>query len=241
MAEVGSSIPTPGGPGWRLSILLTLPLFAIYELGLLLVNQGQVRNAADVLLKGLLGLDEPKTVRLLHLGVMGAFIASVWWPSSNRDEAASPGVSVVGRLGLVILESSAYAVLLLPVSQFAGQLASLGSGAGRELFERILLSVGAGLYEEIAFRLIPLTVGFLCLHRVLGMERLWAQVVLIIVTSLVFSHYHHWGGDPIVAKVFAFRFLAGVLLSFLFLYRGFAVACWTHVLYDELCLLLGSN
>ena len=40
-----------------------------------------------------------------------------------------------------------------------------------------------------------------------------------------------------MAKVFAFRFLAGVLLGWLFLLRGFAVVCWTHALYDILRIL----
>jgi membrane protease YdiL (CAAX protease family) len=59
-----------------------------------------------------------------------------------------------------------------------------------------------------------------------------------VVSSLLFAGYHHVGpgGEPFESTVFAFRFVAGCILAGLFAARGFAVAVWTHVIYDVICV-----
>jgi len=39
--------------------------------------------------------------------------------------------------------------------------------------------------------------------------------------------------------VFTFRFLAGILFGLLFWFRGFAVAVYTHAIYDIVVLVFG--
>jgi membrane protease YdiL (CAAX protease family) len=104
----------------------------------------------------------------------------------------------------------------------------------------LVMSIGAGLYEELVFRLLAVSGAYALLHRFFRMTPVGAAVLAILMASLLFSAYHHVGagGEPWDAGIFAFRFLAGVILSWLFLLRGFAVVCWTHALYDVLCVLL---
>jgi hypothetical protein len=56
---------------------------------------------------------------------------------------------------------------------------------------------------------------------------------------VAFSAVHHLGpyGDKLLLGVFTFRVLAGLLFGLLFWFRGFAVAVYTHALYDVLVLV----
>jgi hypothetical protein len=51
---------------------------------------------------------------------------------------------------------------------------------------------------------------------------------------VLFSGAHYVGplGDSFALPSFTFRFLFGLALNVLFLWRGFGVAAWTHALYD---------
>jgi hypothetical protein len=55
-----------------------------------------------------------------------------------------------------------------------------------------------------------------------------------LLGALVFSAFHYIGpyGDVLELRSFAFRAIAGVLFSGLYLVRGFGITAWTHALYD---------
>lgn len=99
---------------------------------------------------------------------------------------------------------------------------------------QLMLSLGAGLYEELLFRV--LLVGALALlgERVLGWRRREAGIMACVVGALLFSGFHYIGpfGDPWQLASFTFRFLAGLVFSALYLTRGFGITAWTHALYD---------
>jgi hypothetical protein len=59
--------------------------------------------------------------------------------------------------------------------------------------------------------------------------------------AFIFSAFHYIGplGDTLELGSFMFRMVAGVLLSGLFLIRGFGIAAWTHALYDVFLTILG--
>ena len=77
-------------------------------------------------------------------------------------------------------------------------------------------------------------------ERVVGMRRFFALAVALGVSSFLFSAAHHIPpyGDPLQLGVFTFRLLAGVFFGLLFWFRGFAVAAYTHALYDIYVLIL---
>ena len=62
-----------------------------------------------------------------------------------------------------------------------------------------------------------------------------------VVGAFIFSAFHYVGplGDSLELGSFVFRMIAGLLLSGLFLLRGFGVAAWTHALYDVFLTLRG--
>ncbi|HEX7069526.1 MAG TPA: CPBP family glutamic-type intramembrane protease, partial [Rhodothermales bacterium] len=62
-----------------------------------------------------------------------------------------------------------------------------------------------------------------------------------LIGAIIFSAVHYTGplGDPFTLSSFTFRFLFGLALNVLFLWRGFGVAAWTHALYDVFVVTRG--
>lgn len=207
---------------FEVSALLVIPLFAVYEVALLGATGGRVRNAAEVLLKRVLGIEHGLGLILVNSALMVAFLC-VALRGSRRGIALLP---------FVLLESALYALLLGPL--LAGVRALLGPIPPDSKVAAVVLGLGAGLYEELLFRLVGVGAGFVLLSRGLRVDRVWALVTALLASSVLFSAYHHLGvgGEPWSQKVFVFRFLAGLILGWLFWLRGFGVAAWTHALYD---------
>ena len=221
--------------------LAALPLLALYEVGVLLANGGQmqqVRVGADVWLKTLLAALGGTGWMALGLAVL-AIGAAVFWAERKRRPP------ICGRFfGLIVAESLVYAVLLafvvggtvgLLFGVWAWPANALAQVARLPLGLQLALSIGAGLYEELVFRML-LVGGLFLLARRLLPNRTHAYLAAALVGAFVFSLVHYVGayGDPFTFPSFAFRFLFGLALNGVFLLRGFAVAAWTHALYDVL-------
>ena len=121
-----------------------------------------------------------------------------------------------------------------------GPLRSLAAGSPLEgpALARLTLSLGAGLYEELLFRVVIVALISNGL-RVIGFGQLIAGTVAVIVGALLFSAFHYIGpfGEPLRLESFVFRTLAGLAFSALYLTRGFGITAWTHALYDVAVLM----
>jgi hypothetical protein len=202
-----------------------------YEVGLLALGDRAVRNAADALIdQGLTALGRPAALAI-NLVVLGAFVFYALRAAPRK--AATP----FGLLLPVILESALYACLLAPALMIVGRRMMAGPAPSTAL-EGIVLSLGAGFYEELVFRLAAVGGVLIALERGFRVTSGWATVLVLVGAGLAFSWFHHAGagGEEFKADVFVARAVAGVLLGGLFLLRGFGVACYTHVIYDVLCL-----
>jgi len=120
-----------------------------------------------------------------------------------------------------------------------------GSGAGATGLAamswpvRLMMALGAGLYEELFFRVL-LVGGIAAGCRILlGFGRGLSGIIAVVVGALVFSAFHYIGpyGDAFTVQSFVFRALSGVAFSGLYLLRGFGITAWTHALYDAFLLL----
>jgi membrane protease YdiL (CAAX protease family) len=216
----------------RTAAVAVLPLFVAYQVGILLT--GGVRNGVDFITDLLnLAFHGNTAAYLIFNGVLlVGFIGAV--VLLRQREELHPRV-----LPMMLLESAVYALLvgfvvnvLIDVTGLSGLLAAGGSHPG--LVTKLVLSTGAGLYEELVFRLFLMGGLFAGLHRLGGLARLPSALVALVVSSLIFSAVHHLGnmGEPFTMSAFVFRFFAGVVFAAIFHFRGFAVAAWTHALYD---------
>jgi hypothetical protein len=223
----------------RYSLTFVLPLLLLYEgLARLLSGTGGsgIRNGADVLLKSLfvlLGGQLGLTIFAMVLVGTGAVLV---WRDRRRSGPiegryfigmAVESVIYAGLFGLVT--STVTALLLHGPSAIA-----LGQSPRFDLPTQVMVSLGAGIYEELLFRVIM--VGALAKLASVGFG--WRPVAAggfaTVIGALIFSFFHYIGplGDRLELTSFAFRTVAGMLLSGLFLLRGFGVAAWTHALYD---------
>ena len=222
--------------------LAALPLLVGYHALILFANAGsprQVRVGAEVWIQELLAL--LGATGMLALGV-GVLLVGVAVFAAERKEA----IPLRRRyFGWMVAESAAYAVVLaVLIGWMVGLLfasapavvplvAQLGE-AGYTM--QLALSLGAGIYEELVFRVLLVGGLFWGLHRGTSWERGRAYAVAAVVGALVFSAVHYIGplGDPLALPSFTFRFLFGLALNAVFLLRGFGIAAWTHALYDVL-------
>ncbi len=215
--------------------LSVLPLFVLYEVMIIAVNEGrlgQVRVGAEVWLKGLLALigGTGFVVLGLVLIVVGGVIFFV-----ERNEP----IPIRARyFAWMVGESAAYAfVVALAVSTTVGLLFMAAPAVG-DTWTRLALSIGAGVYEELLFRVL-LVGGLYALMRRISQGTLGPYLLAALVGAAIFSLVHYLGpfGDAFTLASFSFRFLFGLALNGLFLWRGFGVAAWTHALYDVMLVL----
>ena len=112
--------------------------------------------------------------------------------------------------------------------------------ANHTLWAELVLSVGAGIYEELVFRLI-----LICLVVMVGSDLLrfpagWTTLVAVLISAALFAAHHHppVGSEPFGAARFVFRLLAGTYLGAIFVYRGYAAAAGAHVAYNVILVAL---
>lgn len=231
------------------SFLFALPLLLAYEVGAAWLNARPagtgLRNGADVLLRSLLAAGGVSGT-LPFAGVLvilaGAAIVAERRrsrvPLETRVFAGMLGESaVLGGIFGVVIGTATYWILggLLP------RLAADQALGGVSLPEGVVLSLGAGVYEELVFRVL-LVGGLLAILRAAGMRRSRAGPAAAVLAALAFSAFHYLGpyGDAWALASFAFRFVAGLAFSGLYLARGFGITAWTHALYD-IFLLVGMG
>jgi membrane protease YdiL (CAAX protease family) len=218
------------------SLVLVFPLFLIYQIGVLFTLP--VLNGADFLTVFLfrnLGLSTGSYLAYTFAVAVAFTIAVVVLRHKQRFD---PHLIV-----RVLLESAIYALtmgtfIVFVMTRALGispQMAGGGGFVAQQGFgTRIVMSLGAGVYEETVFRLGILTGLTLLFDRVIGMRPWIGFLLALLLQAVLFSAMHHIPpyGDPLHAGIFTFRVLAGLCFGLLFWYRGFAVAVYTHALYD---------
>ena len=104
-------------------------------------------------------------------------------------------------------------------------------------------SLGAGFYEEIAFRVVLFGLGLRLILGLIGnlprAKRTLIALAWALVTACVFSGWHYVGdlGEAFELRSFVFRSVCGLAFTLIYTYRGFAPAVWTHTIYDAWILL----
>ncbi|MFM8414253.1 MAG: CPBP family intramembrane glutamic endopeptidase [Planctomycetota bacterium] len=210
------------------SLVFTLPLVLAYEGGVLLLGRGTARNGADVWLRTL--LDSLGFGQYFLLPVLTVLGLLAWHHVEHDRWRFSPAV-LVGMAG----ESVLWAAVLLGIARLQDRFWPLAAGAGESVLARLVAFCGAGLYEEVLFRLLLLPAVTWAAAR-LGAGPFAAAGWGIVGSSVLFSWAHYVGplGDAFDPYSFTFRFLAGVFFALLFELRGFGIAAGSHAAYDIL-------
>jgi CAAX prenyl protease-like protein len=236
----------------RYSLTFAFPLLLVYELLAFLLTHDAlagVRNGADVLLKSLfLGLGGRNGLIAFGIAIVGTAVVLVW-RDRRRSGAIEPryfplmaAESVLYALVFGLIVGTLTGLLLRGLATSASPLALQGAPS-LALPARLMISLGAGIYEELLFRV--LLVGSLAWfgRRALGWSAWAAGLAATITGALVFAAFHYIGpyGDRLELTSFTFRAVAGVLFSALYLLRGFGITAWTHALYDVFLTLTANG
>lgn len=207
------------------SLILILPLFILYEVGLFIVGM-EVMNGADLVTRNAHRLLGDRGF-LISMGfLLGISCAGAFWLYRKhrlRWNYFAP----------LLAETTTYGFTMGFIIVFIlGEVGLAGPTAAQGTFRNIVLSAGAGLFEELFFRLALFTAMLWLWKRFLPSKSQWFKhSVIILVTSLIFS-FAHFGGSPWSSYRFVYLTFAGLIFGVLYTTRGLAVAVYTHTLYD---------
>jgi hypothetical protein len=221
--------------------VFALPILLSYQ-ALVWVLQPHIINGADAALWRALGplfatfgwqSREAVLLVVLIVGGIGSWLA-------HRRRYPAPADR---RLHLawfipMLAESCFYALFFgIAVNRILVTL-GLQIGRGGGPLTQVMLALGAGIYEELLFRVLIMGGLALLLMRATRFGPLVSWVCAALFSSAIFSLFHYLGaaGDVFTVESFLFRFVSGALLAALYGLRGFGIAVWTHALYDLLVM-----
>jgi len=135
------------------------------------------------------------------------------------------------------LESLVLAIPLVGVYfLFASSGVSLMAAGEWKLMASLYL--GAGVYEELVFRLGAFAVLSFLLLDVCGMSRRRGVVLVVVLSALLFAGYHMWGAAQYPYPALVFIALRGVYYGIIFHERGFGISVGVHTAYDLMFLAI---
>jgi hypothetical protein len=206
---------------------LTAPIFVVYHLGVVFLD---VRNGLDPLTDLVLAVLHRSLLAYLGLTLGLALAIALAARILGISKRLRPAWMAL-RLG----EAFAYAVVMAVVASSVASHTLGPKGVPGNPAASLVMSFGAGFYEEIAFRVILFGgVVWLLRRSMKGPRALGFEVGWAIVAALCFSAIHYVGAlsDSFSIGSFVFRATCGLVLTLVYRLRGFATAVWTHALYD---------
>jgi hypothetical protein len=229
----------------RYSVLFALPLLLGYEaLAAALATPGkaELRNGADAMLRAAFTAVAGPYGTLVFMAAIILLGVGLVARDLKQSRERLRGQVFIGMLAESVALAALFGIVIgITTAKLLGSLHSLSiSPIERTTWAtRLMLSLGAGLYEELFFRV--LLVGGLAAGAriILGFSKRLSGVLAAVAGALIFSAFHYIGpyGDELHLQSFVFRALSGLAFSGLFLLRGFGITAWTHALYDAFLLL----
>ncbi len=221
------------------SYLISLPLLLLYEVLIFLAqpdSEQAVRISVDVWIKTLFSYigQDVLSITLILVALAGIFVLY-----RERKKLSS---LKMGYFFTMLIEASFYAffLALLINSTISGLLQIVQSSPIERLttLQQLALSLGAGLYEELFFRVILVSILLFIFNKIFSKQYV-SFASAILLAAVIFSLVHYVGafGDPFTMGSFLFRFLFGLALNAIYLWRGFGMAAWTHAIYDLMVIV----
>ncbi len=227
-------------------LLFLLPLLATYEVGVSLLSAGggSARNGADHWMRTglrLAGFEHPLLLPFIVVGLLTGWhiVGQFRWKASAATLFGMLAESVLFGVCLVVLgqlQDLAFRPHPVPVAQGTHAAVLLSHP---DSLPRVISYVGAGVYEEVLFRLCLIPVVYALLRAILIPRKL-SMVLTVVATSLLFAGAHYVGpaADQFTMFSFVFRTTAGLFVAGLFMLRGFGITVGSHAAYDLLVGIL---
>ncbi len=214
------------------SLALVFPFLLIYEIGVLVLDP-KVINGGDAIIRRILGMFSVHAAFVSAMVLLVVFIG--WQIKSKASWRIDPR-----KLMLQYVESGLFAVLLFLFlgwlsMRLPNQILAGGVGGVRSHLLELVLYCGAGVYEELVFRVMLLGLLMLAFTKLWEMEKMHAAAASVLVGAVLFSLFHYVGGaEQFALNSFFQRTFAGIYFSAIYVTRSFGVAAASHALYDIL-------
>jgi hypothetical protein len=240
--------------------LFALPLFLVYHAGLWWLNTFEGlrwANAVDIVIAnwlGLLGMAGPLLSFILVIIVFLAMHAmagkswrrppfSTWFLMVMESLVLALPVFMLSRLVMSIID-----YLPLAAAQEIAPQAELVVSPVISWQANMVLSCGAGVYEEFFFRVLVMGLLALFLGKVCGLRGGWKYLAAAVLQALLFAASHHLPGGQEEIFSYAqlrqylpailFRTVAGLYFAFVYVERGFGISAGAHAGSDLMVVLL---
>ncbi len=229
------------------TLAFLLPLILIYEIGILTVDsivQSQTRIVAFTWLQGLaqmIGMDE--SLAWAFPGFVVVIVLLCWHMASEFPWR----IKFEWVLGMY-LESALWSLPIFGINLLLGSsrfyAASATTTAIDSYMARVVTSIGAGIYEELVFRLILMGLLLMLFEDVFRLKKPVAGQIAVWTSAILFAAHHYIGfhdGHWLVLEYhtiksflmsFLFRTFSGIYFAFLFRRRGYGIIAGTHAAYN---------
>ena len=158
-----------------------------------------------------------------------------------------------GGATLIFAEALCWAVVLGPLLSFLRAaidvellpLLVISEGESLSLHAKLSIAAGAGLYEELAFRVVLLG-GLAMVVRAFflnffrdAIARKVGFAIALFTSAILFAAAHGVMGDHSAFETgpLVYRSLAGIAFGLLFWFRGLAICAYAHFAYDAILLI----
>jgi len=229
------------------SLFFLLPLLIAYELGTVLFTPG-----TEIFAESILGqVFDRLGATGVYLPPLVVIAVLLGWHIARRDRWA-----LEPRLwGGMLIESILLTIPLLVLSfvinrEVAAAPAPAAALAGADQINqyswqaKMVLSIGAGIYEELLFRLVAIAVLHMVLVDILGISNRNGALIAVVLAALAFALYHPletyvpWRWSPGMWNDFIFYMIAGLYFAGVYVLRGFGIVVAVHAFYDVVVLSL---
>ena len=122
-------------------------------------------------------------------------------------------------------------------------------GKWQGLLANIVTGIGAGIYEELVFRLILIIALMVLFQDILQFGHKISIILSVLISAALFSAYHHIvylegqfvQSSPFNWLEFGFRTIAGIYFAVLFAIRGFGITAGTHAFYNIIAVSITAG
>lgn len=227
-------------------LLAIVPLLVLYESAIDYLNREtqsavtnipETRNAAELLIKRVLWFGQVQSNPTLWI----FFALLLFWAFWLAKKQGSLDFKLV-YFPYQIFESLVYALVFgFAISRIKTMLSlQANSSVQGVLTQKMILALGAGIYEELLFRFLLVASFAFVFRKLLSLKPFFYNLLAVLLAAAIFSLYHYWhDAEVLTTDSFLFRFYAGVILGALYVLRGIGVSVYTHTFYDLLLLFRG--
>ena len=226
------------------SFIFAFPALVIYELGLFWMRNIEfkyIQNSADFLIEKIIN---NSSFEVLHISSIIFFVVLIAILAYQKKKFRSVQVNIK-YLNFMIVESLIYASILFFIM---GNI-YLMDVSSNDLLSNIILSFGAGIYEELIFRVLLIYLFAKLVKFLFRLGNSSSELYAIFFSAILFSLFHFiqiesFNLYSLIGFVsdnkdaFALRFIAGIFLGILYLKRGFGITAITHSIYDIFVIFL---